>query len=284
MPPGPADFCNVFAVEGDRQFGDWAFRAAAWAGSGATYVDLNPAGFDFSAVLAASGDHQAGWAQVQTSTDEHAMIWSGTAASAVTLHPAGAISSVAYAMTQTHQGGQVVLPIAFGFRAALWSGTPESFVDLHPPDRGRSSVFGMFGDQQVGEASVLGGNTHAALWNGTVQSYRDMHPYPTGLSQMLATCGSAQVGYVNSSSIGAGIKAGIWFGTPESFLNLAQFLPPGAGSSVATCIEFRDGVYTVGGYARYSNIDQPFVWVGVPSPASAAAWAMAGIFAARRKR
>ena len=125
----------------------------------------------------------------------------------------------------------------------------------------------MHGDQQVGTINSLPTGLHAAIWSGTAQSFRDVHPFTNqgSFSQLFATCGSAQVGLYNR---GTGVKPGIWFGSRDSFLDLYQFLPPGAGESAALCVEEVNGVFTVGGYARYGVNYRPFVWVGVPAPSS----------------
>ncbi len=276
---------TVNGMVGDRQYGTWGNHAAMWAGSAASYADLHPAGVNTSEILAAAGEYQGGSTTVfTTQTYPRAALWSGTAASYVDLNPVGFQGSEVRAMTPSQQGGLVHLqPAGSGIHAALWSGTAASFVDMHPPGYLTSQINGLSGGQQVGQARETG-NTHAAIWMGTPESHRDMHPFPDGISLMLGTCGNAQVGYVNSSVIGAGIKAGIWFGTPESFINLDQFLPPEYGRSIATCVEERNGVFTIGGYARLGFYDQAVIWIGVPSPPAAAPLLAATCFVTRRRR
>lgn len=271
-------------MSGIHQYGNWAARAAMWSGTPESYINLHPAGTSSSEILAASGDQQVGYTYTfSVSEFARATLWSGTAASAISLHPAGMAGSQANAMTATQQGGQIIINTNTR-HAAIWNGSAQNFVDIHPAGSRESNIFGMHGNQQVGVTSLIQGNNHAALWEGTAASFRDMHPFPDGLSRLNGTSGSAQVGYVNSEAIGTGIKAGIWFGTPESFLNLHQFLPPGASYSIATCIEEVNGVYTIGGYARYGIYDQAVAWVGVPSPSVAVILAGAGIWSFRRGR
>jgi hypothetical protein len=276
----------VYAMNSTQQFGTWGGDAAMWSGGPSSYVNLSPAGAENSEVLAASSTQQAGWT-VLSGQEARATLWSGTAASALSLQPFGARTSRTYAMTETHQGGAVVFPGLSG-HAALWSGTAASFVDLHPVGQSSSGILGMSGDQQVGVAQAIapGSSSRAAMWFGTPESFRTMHPFPTGLSAINATCGSAQVGYMNSVSFGpgAGIRAAIWFGTAESVFDLSQFLPAGYGQSIATCVEERDGIFTVGGYVQYGFTDQAFVWVGVPAPGTALVVIAPGILAFRRRR
>lgn len=170
-------------------------------------------------------------------------------------------------------------------RAALWSGTAESFVSLHPgPEFRDSDVFGMAPGQQVGYAGRIGQNHHAALWTGSAESHIDLNPPIAGFSVLLATCGSAQVGYASTNL--HGVTAGDWFGTPESFVPLAPFLPPGYGQSIAPSVAFDGSQYLVGGYARNlaTNRDEAFLWIGVPGPGSAAVLIGAGAWAVRRRR
>jgi hypothetical protein len=280
---------RVLAMNSTHQFGEWGIGAAMWSGTASSVVSLNPPGAFTSSILAASSTQQAGWSQ-PPGQEYKATLWSGSAASAVILEPPGAFNSRALAMTETHQGGVVVYLGQPGqgliSHAALWSGSAASFVDLNPPGA-YAGIAGMFGNQQVGAAqsTVPGSSGRAAMWNGTAESFRTMHPFATGSSVLNATCGSAQVGYMNSSQFsGGGVRAAIWFGTAESVVDLSQFLPAGYGQSIATCVEERDGIFTVGGYVSYGNIDQAFVWTGVPAPSSAMVLIAPALLAVRRRR
>jgi hypothetical protein len=262
-----------------------------WSGSASTFVSLHPQGFAGSYILAASSTRQAGWTKAPGEDRWTAAIWSGTAASMVSLAPPNSIASQALAMTETYQGGFVLYQGQPGQgsinHAAMWRGTASTFVDLHPSANYEGSgIRGMFGNQQVGSAALNapGSSFRAAMWSGSAESFLSMHPFSDGYSIMNATCGSAQVGYLSSVSFGAGMRAAIWFGTPESVMDLAQFLPPGHIQSAAFCIEERNGVFTVGGFARYGEIDQAFVWVGVPAPNSAIILTLSGSFVLPRRR
>ncbi len=276
---------EVHAMVGQIQYGEFGARAAMWQGTPGSHVDLHPSWADASVILDASTQCQVGRTQAfATNFDSRATVWFGTAASAVNLHPAGAKDSTASAAWGNMQGGFVswLQPVAIG-HAALWSGSAASFVDLNPEPGSNSAIAGMSEHEQVGDcaSNSTNGQYHAAIWNGTAQSMRDVHPFsnPGSFSALFATCGSAQVGHYNR---GTGVKPGIWFGSRDSFLDLYQFLPPGAGESAALCVEEVNGVFTVGGYARYGVNFRPFVWVGVPAPA--AALPLLALFIPRRRR
>jgi hypothetical protein len=114
-----------------------ASHAIVWAGTAASAIDLNPAGFTASEALATNGVQQAGWAYGGVpALSQHAALWAGTAASFADLHPAGYSDSRVTALTSAQQVGDGwVGPMGApgSIRHALvWSGTPESVVDLNP--------------------------------------------------------------------------------------------------------------------------------------------------------
>jgi len=69
---------------GNGAFTDDVNHALLWPNEGESYIDLHPAGYLSSFILAMSGQTQVGTASINES--EHAMVWTGTAASAVDLH------------------------------------------------------------------------------------------------------------------------------------------------------------------------------------------------------
>ncbi len=167
----------------------------------------------------------------------------------------------------------------------MWSGTAASFVDMAPPASADSVINGMSVDQQVGWArlAVNGYQQHATLWRNTPESAIDLHPHPGGISLLYGTCGTAQVGY-SSDSVTLGPHAGIWFGTGSSFIDLHQLLPGAPEQSVALAVDEFNGQFIVGGYASYSGHSEAFIWVGVPSPSTAAPLLLAGLVSRRRAR
>ncbi len=257
--------------------------ACLWNGTPSSLVSLHAFNASTDAALATDGQEQAGYYIPAPGEPERAVVWRGTAASAVSLHPTGATYSRARAVADGQQGGYVDFT-APPRSAALWSGSAESFLSLHPgAGYNASEIYGMSPGQQVGYAEHAGQSQHAALWRGSAASYVDLNPPGAGLSFLYGTCGSAQVGYANLAGQDV---AGIWFGTPESFVSLAAFLPAGYYQSSATCVAEAGGVFYVGGYATnsVSHNDEAFLWVGVPGPgASALAFAAAGTLLRRRR-
>jgi len=205
----------------------------------------------------------------------------------VSLHPTGALGSVANAISGTRQAGYVFLPGPFvSQHAAMWSGTAASFVDMTPPGAGDSEMNAMSGEQQVGWArlAVNGYQQHATLWRSTPESAIDLHPHPGGISLLYGTCGTAQVGY-SSDSVTLGPHAGIWFGSGSSFIDLHALLPGNPVQSVALAVDEFNGQFIVGGYASMSDgHSEAFIWVGVPSPSTAAPLLLAGLVSRRRAR
>ena len=116
----------------------------------------------------------------------------------------------------------------FGFfngEASLWHGTAASRVSLHPigaPPGSGSTVYGMYGNEQVGQYGVTVG--HAAVWHGTAASFVDLHPAGAEMSIAYGSDGTHQSGIV---SFGAE-HAALWSGTAATMVDLN---PPGGGSS-----------------------------------------------------
>ena len=84
------------------------FHAIVWTGTAAICVDLNPAGFSYSAATGVDGIYQVGYGSgTGTDNNDHALIWTGTAASCQDLHgnlPAGYSSSEANAVDVNADG------------------------------------------------------------------------------------------------------------------------------------------------------------------------------------
>lgn len=278
----PQDGGGVFGMFGDTQVG-LGGQASLWHGTAASQVNLQPPGLGGATPVAIYGDQQVG--RVNFPTNFHAGLWHGTAASFVDLNPPGMLGSWANATDGVHQGGQVSLPGPnFGLHAALWSGTAASFVDLNPGPSFASEILGMVPGQQAGWAEdAAWGSRHAAVWSGTASSLIDFNPPGSAGSQINATTGAIQVGYWGLG--GQLPRAGIWFGGPSSFLDLAQFLPAGYSQSNATAVaEVNGQVYVTGWATRIGGNDEAFVWVGVPAPATLAAMLGGLVLSLRRRR
>jgi hypothetical protein len=277
----PGQGGEILGARGNSQVGELEGRASLWHGTPESRVDLHVVDFRYSVAVATTEQEQSGYVATPT-LSYRAVLWHGSAQSAVLLHPAGATDSQATAIFGDQQGGWARVPVTGGTtdHAALWSGTPESFLDLSPSGSNASMIRGMAAGQQVGWAGRPGQNPHAAMWQGTAQSWLDMNPPGYGTSEILATCGSAQVG-------DAGFQiAGIWFGTPDSFISLAQFLPPGYSLSTATSIAELNGVFYVGGFAvnDATQHGEAFLWIGIPAPSAALPLLLGAILAPRRRQ
>jgi hypothetical protein len=280
LAQAPSDRGYLSGLSGDTQFGQLNGQASLWHGTPSSRVSLHPPGAPLDSgttVFGMSGNEQVG--QYALPGVGHAAVWHGTAASFVDLHPAGAFESVASGTDGTHQGGFVQGEFT-GSHAALWSGSAASMVDLNPPGADGSEIHGMVPGQQVGFA-IFGSPSvdHAVMWSGTAASWIDLNP-ANGSSILYATCGSAQVGTLN------GLDAAIWFGTPQSVVNLHSLLPSSYYFSIATSVYESNGLFYVGGWAARSGgpSEEAFLWVGVPAPSGAPALVFASIVARGRRR
>jgi hypothetical protein len=247
---------DLTGIWGDTQVGNLSGQAALWHGTPASHLNLRPG--QLSEVRATRGDMQVGYA-FYTNTNpghERAALWRGTAESYVDLHPAGALRSSAYATDGVLQGGEAEVPYR---HAALWTGTAASFTDL---GGGRiSTIRGMAPGTQVGWVDLPMVGFHAAVWHGSAESFQDFNG-PMLASQFLATTGSIHVGDGGTAPFA---RAVINFGTPDAWLELHQFLPPGYNSYSGANAVYQDGptIY-VGGYATPdgSFAKHAFLWIG----------------------
>lgn len=261
-------------------------RAALWTGTAESFVNLHPNGYLNSYATAVAGNTQVGFASEPSQANDHAMLWRGSASSAVDLHPAGAIASQGLATDGVYQGGYAIRPVGppLGtvIHAALWQGTSSSYVNMNPPGARESWITGMAPGVQAGWA-ILDGffNRHAVLWSGNPGSYTDLNPAGSPGSFLLGTNGQRHVGQVLN------FGAAIWMdSTPESVVNLQALLPGFFSSSQATGVYEENGQIYVSGWAYPAGGGnaQAFLWIHVPAPSTAAALALAGLLAARRRR
>jgi hypothetical protein len=270
-------------MQGTRQVGVGPGGASLWLSTAQSQVVLHPVGAIGSMASAIAGNQQVGNFTPPVGGN-HAALWFGSAASMIDLHPSGMLSSHALATDGALQGGRVALPSGTN-QAALWAGSAASFINMNPPGAFSSVIEGMVPGEQVGYATFVSGSV-AMLWRGTPQSAISLHPTGlAGVSGLRATVGFAQAGWANTYQYG--LTAGVWFGTAESFVPLAPFLPPGYSNSSATSIAELDGTLYVGGYAyRSGTLDrEAFLWIGqIPSPGAAATLALAIVASAARRR
>jgi hypothetical protein len=253
---GPSQVGEVYGISGTHQAGHIAGLACLWSGTPESRINLNPSPNAISVALAVCGEEQVGLVSFGQS---HAALWHGTAASWVDLNPAGAEWSRATGTDGEYQSGYAGFPGGY-VTAALWHGSAASFVNLNPgAPYGPSEIYGAGPGQQVGVADGQG-ISHAALWSGSAASFVSLHPPAYGVSVAYATNGSVQAGYATTQ----GAHAGIWFGTPDSFLDLHQYLPTNYSSSVAYAVHQEGDTIYVGGFARQSlgGAEEAFMWVG----------------------
>ena len=121
--------------DGDAQGYHTTSHAVRWAGTAASAVDLNPAGYNASEATCTNGIQEGGWGYLALGATQHAMLWSGDASTAVDLHPVGYNDSKVTSITSTQQVGEGWIGTAGAFgsvrHALLWSGTADSVVDLN---------------------------------------------------------------------------------------------------------------------------------------------------------
>jgi hypothetical protein len=299
VPSNSPEWGYGFGIDGSVVVGGEApttSNAAMWSGDASTYVSLHPAqlGFAASDALGAGGSQQVGYAGVN-GNDNHAMLWTGSAASAVDLQPKNSpvFNTTAIATDGVHQVGYGYVTDGTGHTRAhplLWSGTADSMVDLTPtqiPGLLDAKVYGVSGDQQVGEADSPT-TVHAMLWTGTADSAVDLHPLQFAQfteSVAYATNGSEQVGAIFNGPLWqpSSSHAVIWFGTAASAVDLQLDLPSQFVSSTAYNIDSAGDVFGIATDA--SGVMHAVEWTQeLPEPSGITLVAFAAIGLLRRGR
>jgi hypothetical protein len=151
-------------------------HASAWAGSAASFVDLDPQGKSGSAALAVDGKAVVGFLA------NKAALWSsGTAASYVNLQPSNWSQSAATGVSGNTQVGSVgSASNVAGPHASRWTGTAASFLDLNPVGVFTSQATGVSGEIVVGTVTFYPYNqdfvypVHAAIWSGDASTFIDL--------------------------------------------------------------------------------------------------------------
>lgn len=276
---------QVFGMSSDRQVGYAAspnvYHAAAWRGTAESYVNLNPAGFRSSYAYAVRGDQIAGFGQVITTGEPHAVMWTGPTDTFTDLHNNTlAVRSYAYATDGEYQGGTAAFRDV-GEVAALWHGSADTMINMHPSWNGspNSQINGMAPGVQVGQIGI-----GPYLWHGTPESAKRMTPAGYSGGEMHATDGVHHVGDVGKNGTG---WAGIWMSDdPNSFVNLAEMVSTNLWSSHARAIYSDSERIVVVGQVRIGlGVEQGVVWVQeLPAPGAAALMLMGVVVMGRRKR
>jgi hypothetical protein len=255
---GPQVTGDAFAIWTDTQVGDVNGQAALWHSTPESFVNLRPT--QLSEAAAVRAGMQVGYAFYSSPGQDHAALWRGTAASYVDLHPAGAVRSFAYATDGVLQGGEAQMGPQFQqTHAALWNGTAASFTDLSGGVL--SHIRAMSPGIQAGWIDLPTAGYHAAVWHGSAGSLQDFNGPLVG-SRFFATTGRVHVGDGGTALYA---RAVINFGTPNSWLELHQFLPPGYTTFSGANAVYQDGptIY-VGGYAVLDGTfeQHAFLWIG----------------------
>ncbi len=290
------DGSYLVAASGGRQGGAvlrFATReeyAGIWSGTPESFINLHPRqGYEVSAVKAMAGNQQVGGARPNGVLFHirHAMLWRGSAESAVDLHPEGSVyyHSIAYGTDGELQVGSATN--GTGIRAVLWRGSADTMVDLTPEGFLDAEARAAAGGQQVGFANYFG-SAHAILWRGSAEDFVDLNPGPADQfgSQAFGTNGFHQVGTVGSRSHPP--WAAVWSGTPESYHDLHQYLPPAyqehGSESYAYGIDAEGNII---GYAYGAPDFRPHavLWRPVPEPGTVVCLgALLALLASRRRR
>jgi hypothetical protein len=231
-------------------------HAAVWASPSAPPIDLHPAGYVTSCVLATNGRQHAGYAgKVQNGLFATLPIfWTGFSPAGVVLPiPSDADDGWVNAISANQQGGAYHRPSSNSFRAVLWSGERGSFVDLHPRDAKNSEIHAMTDTYQAG-----GVDGQAALWFGSPETLRIIGS-PESHSGINAAAGPYQVGASNG-------RATLWGSTATSAFDLHALLPSRFASSGATCIWTERNKIIIGGSAddAETGLTHAIVWTYTP--------------------
>ncbi len=234
------------------QFG--SHHAMKWNGSASTYTDLHSStGMTWSYCTGSHGGQQVGFGErpVYTVTFQNAFVWNNGLA--VNLHPT--LLLMAYSKALGVRSGQQVgyastvpYPVGETFsyhpasHAIVWAGTAASAIDLNPTGFTASEALATNGAQQAGWAysNVPALSQHATLWAGTSASFADLHPAGYNDSRVTGLTATQQVGdgWVGPmGAVGSVRHTLVWTGTPESVVDLNQFLPAGYTHAVATGID-----------------------------------------------
>ncbi|HMS56152.1 MAG TPA: hypothetical protein PKA27_12195 [Fimbriimonadaceae bacterium] len=258
---------------GSAQFPDRTVPSL-WRGTAESWVDLSGTNRTGIAFDAANGI-QVGYMQFGRS---RAFEWRGSAESGRDLHPGGWEASKIYG---TDGDNHVGYAEQGSFRmASLW--TNDGFVQLGSFDFFRTEAYGTHSGTQVGYSQS--DRMEACLWQGSHSSYMSLKPRDSdGNSEALATIFDTQVGYAEFNERE---RAGIWYGSANSWEDLSTSLPAWAISSRATAVWIHEGRLNVAGYYRGGD-NRAVLWsrpVPEPSGAVALASSVALLLAQRRVR
>lgn len=236
LTPPNATYSNITGMGDGQQVGWCTFpngqgAACLWYGTAESLVYLDPPGSNSASLYGVHEGQQVGSMRVNGRT--HAALWQGSAESRLDLHPAGATESVAIAVFSGRQAGWATINGVI--HAGFWYGSASTWVDLNPSEAAYSLIYAMDREHQAGSAGF--GVQRATVWSGTASSRQYLHPPAADWSICEAVCGDVQAGKANLAGVS---HASFWQGTPESWIDLHVYLPPGYESSLARGV-WRDG-------------------------------------------
>jgi hypothetical protein len=254
------------AINGGRQVGFvltvfekrfFQAHAAVWAGSVASFVDINPPEFYWTQATGIDGTQVVGYAipSIPQGTIQRALLWDLVTGIHTDLTPARHQRSMANGVF----GGEQVGWAQQGgpTHAALWKGSAASAVDLNPTGVQFSIAYATDGKHQVGIA-----DDHATLWTGSAASAVDLNPAGWASSAARAVLGSQEVGDGQRKANVFISHALIWSGTAASVVDLHRFLPAGFTESFARAVDARGNV---GGSATDSaGTSHAILWQPIP--------------------
>jgi hypothetical protein len=203
-------------------------RALVWTRDGDAMrgVELHPEKWQKSNALACGDGQQVGYGYVKFAKDPcRALLWNGSRESMVVLTgPDPELEVMGNGVSAGIQVGSY--GGSMRKHACLWKSSAETFVDLHPGGDLVGSEATAAGDgQQVGIAwhGELAGR--AALWSGSPETYRNLGPEGFVRSRASHCARGFQTGWVARNGRGMLIRAALWNGAADDWLDLQDFLP-----------------------------------------------------------
>ena len=259
-------------VVGQVQEGVNATHAFLWNGPSMGGTDLNPTGYDSSAVLATSGDQQVGVGRPSGVNSDHALLWNGSSTGVVDLNPVGSsLGSSAYGVWNNFQVGLVGAAVE-GSVPVVWHGNAKSMMTLPHSGYLNSGALGISNGQIIGDG-FLGSTSHPLLWLSSTAAPLDLAPTSGNYvwAGAVGIGGEQQVGHAEVAGIPMGFPpvsndtthAVLWTGSAASMVDLHPTTLPGAVNSWATATNGEQQVgYITGQQPDVGFTEQAVVWDG----------------------
>ncbi|MDX2146508.1 MAG: GC-type dockerin domain-anchored protein [Planctomycetota bacterium] len=110
---------------------------------------------------------------------------------------------------------------ANGAQAGVWTGVANSWRSLHPAPAIESIATDVANGRSVGTV-VTQISARAALWNNATSEWTDLTPPGVPLAGLTSIAFLGEEGWVQGGvvRVGADIRASLWRGTPQSWVNL----------------------------------------------------------------